>query len=230
MAPRPIIYGPFAQLADRLAGRKDGKRGIPPLPAELDGDLDPSVGATQYLRTLHERLGSRSEKERHRLDHKLEPHRQQLAAIDQQIHDVEDRLERLQKRLDEMPERAPEEVLADRNPAEHYASDEVTRTRRQREYTAERNKVVAEERQASDGKRALCLQRAEIASAISGRNRTLARWVRHLHRFTLRRAATYRWSLQRHHPAGTDHRFARLLDPVEPTLPDWVAQLETERP
>lgn len=221
---KPIFYGPVARLADRWAGRTDGKAGIPPVPEELPEPPAPALGATPYLDVRVQHFHDRAEREHRHGIHALEASYIHLAELDRRITHARKLADELGKRLDEMPEQAPPDILKARNAVEQHVPDELIRTRRQREYTAGRNKLVAEERQARAALRDLEAERDRLAEATNLRHRIITSRVRQLHRHTLRRIGTYRRRLQRKHPGGP--AVLPLLDLTMPDLPGWVADLE----
>jgi hypothetical protein len=217
---KPIFYGPVARWSDRWAGSADGKAGIPAVPAELPAATDKSLGVTPYLEIRKRHFLDRSERERRYAIKDLRESYQRLKALSQEIVGAEDRLCDLRKRLENMPEQAPSEVLTTRNAVERNASDELIRTRRRREHTAERNKIINVEQQEARALHALRVEEARLAELISVRHRLLASRVTQLHQHTLRRCGTYRRWLQRKHPAGPT--VMPLLDLALPTLPNWL--------
>jgi hypothetical protein len=223
---KPIRYGPAARLADRWAGRVDGKAGIPPVPAELPDRPDPSLGATPYVDVRVQHFHDQAEREHRHGIHALEASYTRLAELDRRIAHAREVATELGLRLDEIPVQAPPDVMKARNGVEQHAPEELIRARRQREHTAVRNKIAAEQRQARAILRDLEAERDQLARAVDVAHRIITSRVRQLHRHTLRRIGTYRRRLQRSHAAGP--AVLPLFDMSLPGLPGWVADLEID--
>lgn len=217
---KPIFYGPLARLADRAAGRRDGKAGLPPLPAPPVQAPSQPQAVTPYLEIRHRHFLDRAEKERRHMLTDLAGTNQAVTAMRQQITGAHERIEEARKLLDGIPEIPPEEKLTSRNAVEQHADEALVRARRQREHDAKRDRVVAEERQAVEAARSLEVQEAQLKGAIAARERILESRVRQLHEHTLRRCGTYKRRLAHYHPDRAS--IIPYLDLALPALPGWL--------
>jgi len=216
---KPASYGPVARLADRWAGRADGKAGIPALPPGSRETAGRPV-TTPYMEVLRRSFLDRCERERLRVLGDLQEVYRERAALRQRIAGASEALAMIRKRLDEIPEVPDEAVLAYRHPAERRAVETMVRTRRQREHHAQRAAAQAQERQAAAMVRELRAQEARLTEAIGNSEEILAARVRQLHEHSLRRCATYLHHLVRRHPHGA--ALAGFLDLNVPALPGWL--------
>jgi hypothetical protein len=210
----------FARLSDRWAGRKDGKFGMPVVPEPLPAAPDPSLGVTPYLEIRNRHYLDRAARERRRMEIDVAPARQRLGELRRQIASADAKVTEIQKRLEGIPEVPDENVLSSRNVVEQHAHAALVRARRQREHSAERGKVVLEERRALDAARALRIEEGRLEESIIIRWRILDCRVRQLHQHTLRRCATYKRLLVQKHPDGP--AVIPLLDLFMPALPEWI--------
>ncbi len=220
---KPIRYGPFTRLADRWAGRNDGKAGIPPVPAEPPEVPDPALGKTPYLDIRTQHFRDRSERERRHVVKALEEPFTRRRELDRKIKNAEETLAELQERLGKVPETAPEDQIKSRNVVEQNASEELIRARRQREHTARRSQLVAKEEQLSATRQNYLVQRDQVDEVIGVQCLILDSRVNQLHRHTLRRVGTYLRRLQRKHPAGA--AVLPYLNLALPALPEWLSSV-----
>lgn len=213
---KPIRYGLFARVADRRAGRVDGGAAV----LAAASGRGSAACVTPYLAALDQRCRTQAELVRLRTDFDIAPLVERRVAVRQQIASAEADGAESRKRLEELPESAPADTLSQRNALERAADPELIRIRNQREWDARRRALLAEDRRAVDAVGALRAEEAQLAGAITTRERIGATRVRRLHEHALRRARTYERQLLLHHPDG-----ATLLPQLElgrPTAPDWV--------
>lgn len=217
---KPIFYGPIARIADRWAGRRDGKAGIPPLPAEPVEPTDPQIGITPYLEIRKRHFLDRAERERRHMLSDLDQTYRQRAELHQKIVGTDDRAADLLKNLEALPEDPPTEVVEDRNVLEQNAHPALVSARRRREYDARRQAVLDEHQNAVANARALRVTEAQLDETVAVRERILAGRVRQLHEHTQRRCGTYRRALVHKHPDGV--AVMPFLDLALPALPGWL--------
>lgn len=222
---KPIFYGPLARLSDRMAGRKDGRAGLPPLPTTPVAEPHHPRAVTPYLEIRNRHFLDRAERERRHMLTDLADTNQALTAMRQQIAGAQERIDEVRKVLDGIPEVAPVEQLTSRNAVEQHAEEALVRARRQREHNARRDQVVAEEKQAVAAARALEVQEAQLEGAIAARERILESRVRQLHEHTRRRCGTYKRRLAHHHPDR--EAIIPYLDLALPALPGWLTSHPT---
>jgi len=216
---KPIFYGPVARLADRFAGRGDGKAAIPALPVGPAEVIDAQAGTTPYLEIRRRHFLDHSEREYRQMLIDIEPVFRQLAALRQDIVAVGEKVTEIRERPGSIPPVPAEAVLASRNVAEQRADEVLVRARRQREHDARRAAVLAEEQQAVEKIRALRIEEARLTEMIAAREQILATRVRQLHEHALRRCGTYMRHLVRKHPDGA--ALIPFLYLARPALPDW---------
>jgi hypothetical protein len=216
---KPIYYGLVARLADRWAGAKDGRAGMPALPGAAAAAGSPAA-VTPYLEIRNRHFLDRSERERRHHEHDAADTCQQLQTVRQQIAAADAAVAEISKRLEELPAIPDATALASRNAVEQHADEALVRTRRQREHDAVRGKVVAQEREAVQAARLLRVEEARLAESVAARQRMLDCRVRQLHQHTLRRCGTYKRRLAHKHPDGT--AVLPYLNLALPELPDWL--------
>ncbi len=224
---RAILYGPIARVADRWAGITDGRAGQPAMPSDLATAPPLRGGATPYLEVLNRHFLDRAERERLQADIDIAPISERLRLVCAKAAAADEKVTEIRKRLDAFPEAPDDTVLTRRNVLEQDADELLVRTRRQREYTAIRARIVAEEQLAVDDARGLCIEEGRLAEAIAARERIAATRVRRLHEHTRRRCATYQRRLVHKHPKGP--AVIPVLELALPSLPPWV-QGNTQQP
>jgi hypothetical protein len=216
---RSIRYGPFARLADRLSGRADGKRGIPPVPSDAgDGRVRPAY--TMRLEQLRSVRDDAVHRQEQRFRAATRVGRDQLADARAALRRSEAALVDLEERLVELgPGPAEHEMVLrsaeGRTTAEdvtHYrrARDRATRidsVRRQREQLRDQARQHTEDIDRLEGQLA---ERAAIGRAQAMRQVEYAR----------RRTATYWYWLTRRHPDGS--AVLATLRPDDDELPEWL--------
>jgi len=243
-----IFYSPFARLADRWAGAKDGRFGLPALPSGSNGTsngsgngtgngntpgpqnqtttgtavLAPKAAVIPYLDIRARHYLDRSELERRHCEHDNEGTAAQLETVREQITAAEATVADIKKRLEAMPETPDESVLKDRNAVEQHADEALVRKRRRREYDAARAPILAQLRQAEQSVRSLQVEAARLAEVIVARERIRDCRIRQIREHTLRRCGTYKRRLVHKHPDGA--AVVPYLDLALPDLPDWLNQ------
>jgi ABC transport system ATP-binding/permease protein len=216
---KPIFYGPIARAADRMAGTADGRAGHPAVPSDPDA-APHNGGATPYQEVLNRAYLDRAERERLQADIDEAPISEQLEGVRAQIMVADEKVAEICKRLDAFPETPDDTVLNERNVLEQAAGELLVRTRRQREYTAARSRLLADEQQALDKAGRMRIEEGRLAEAIAARERIASARVRRLHEHTRRRCATYLRRLVHKHPDGP--AVIPVLELALPSLPAWV--------
>ncbi len=211
---KPIFYGPFARLADRWAGARDGRAGIPALPHET------SAAITPYLEIRRRHFLDRAEGERRHHEHDVASLHHRLKALQARTAAADEAAAEAGKFLGEMPETPSETFLTTRNAVEQHADEALVRSRRRREHDTARGVRVADDRRARQAAAALRADEAQLGEEIAAKERMLACRVRQLHEHTLRRCGTYKRRLVHKHPDGT--ALIPCLDLALPSLPGWL--------
>jgi hypothetical protein len=213
----PIAYRRLEKFADRRRGKADGRRGLPELSAPPTATPRAHL-VTPYLETLKRHFTVGAEHEFRRKIEDLEEPTQRQEAIRQRITETEERLAKIRKNIDDMPERPSEDALADRSHVELHAHEALVRRRRQREHEARRDALLKDEQQAEDALGVLRVEARALARSIADRELIYEATVRQLREHTMRRATTYLGGLVHRHDGGED--LNRLLRPVLHALLD----------
>jgi ABC transport system ATP-binding/permease protein len=216
---KPVFYGPFARLADCWAGTADGRAGQPTVPPDLE-TAPLRGGATPYQEALNRHFRDRAERERLQADIDEAPTSEQRERVRAQIAAADEKVAERRKRLDAVPETPGDTVLNKRNALEQDTADVLVRARRQREYDADRARLLAAEQEAVNETRTLRIEEARLTEAIAARERIASARVRRLHEHTRRRCATYQRHMVHKHPDGP--AVSGILELAPPALPTWV--------
>ncbi|MEV7042118.1 hypothetical protein [Amycolatopsis sp. NPDC051061] len=216
---KALRYGPVARLADRRAGRQDGKSGFPALPVENEFAATPYHGVRQHhLNVFAARELLRQEEDIHPLVRRREELEGEIAGAEEKAADA-------RARLAAVPAVPPEVELTRRNAVESGVDEQLVRTRRQREHDRRRNPLVQEEQRAAEQARALHVELARLLGAIVARKRLTTARIQLHHEHAQRRCRTYERHLVRRHPDGG--ALIPLLELGRPRLPSWVHEPET---
>ncbi|UOZ11337.1 hypothetical protein [Amycolatopsis sp. WQ 127309] len=211
---RALRYSLVARLADRRAGRQDGKSGFPALPA------DSEFAATPYHGVRQHHLNVFAARELLRQEEDIQPLVRRREELEGEIAGAEEEAADARTRLAAVPAVPAEAELIRRNAVESGVDDQLVRTRRQREHDRRRNPLVQAEQRAAEQTRALHVELARLQGAIVARKRlTLARIQLH-HEHAQRRCRTYERHLVRRHPDGG--ALIPLLQLARPRLPGWI--------
>jgi hypothetical protein len=220
MAPRPHLYSFPARLADRRAGVRDGRSGIPVVALAASRSPEGPGGVTPYIEGLNRQYRDRVEKARRHLVADTSGLRQREQALAAQIAVADEHVVGVRKALDGTPVTPDEAVLSRRNAVEQEAHEALVRDRRLREHSAARARLLAAEQAAVSSVAALRIEAALIKQLISSHEQILDCRVRQLHQHVLRRAATYKRFLVHKHPDGP--AVIPQLDLGFPALPEWL--------
>ncbi|MGK3207302.1 hypothetical protein [Amycolatopsis sp. MEPSY49] len=216
---KALGYGPVARLADRRAGRQDGKSGFPALP------VNDEFAATPYHGVRQHHLNVFAARELLRQEEEIHPLVRRRKELEGEITSAEEKVAEARARLAATPAVPSEEELTRRNAVESGVDEQLVRTRRQREHNGRRGPLVQEERRAVEQARSLHIELARLQGGIVARKRlTLARIQLH-HEHAQRRCRTYERHLVRRHPDGG--ALIPLLALARPRLPAWVHEPET---
>jgi hypothetical protein len=217
---KPLRYPLWQRLNDRIAGRRDGKSGIP---ASSD---DEAPAVTPYHAALARQFNGAADKEHLNMEIETFDQAKQLDDLNNRIINAEQQRADARKRLEEMPATAPEEVLRVRNAVELHLPEEVGRTRRQREYDKKRQPLVDAEAEAERQAQRLRLEHGRLAAEVATTRRIFATRARLHYAHAERRCHTYERQLLRYHPNAAELN-ARL--PLwRPQLPPWARDPDTE--
>jgi hypothetical protein len=221
---RRLPYGPLARLADITAGRRDGRAGVPQLPAvgQQPGPVDPRLGTTSYLEVRIREFKELAERERERALTDLVDVRRRRAEIQARLTAAEERAGELRTRLEHMlvaPAGAPRRDALELRLA---VPDQLVRMRREQEFLHVRGDLVARVEEAESVARELRAEDASLAEVIAARDAVRDSRVRQLLEHTLRRCETYMRHVVYHHPDGS-----ALIPSLRlgfPGLPEWLNQ------
>lgn len=216
---KPISYGLLARLADRRAGRSDGRAGVPVLPVISAEATGTHAGTTPYLEIRRRHFLDWAEREHHRMLTDLADTYRMRAEVRQKIVGANEQTAAVRKLLESIPEIPAEAVLVSRNVVEQHIHEAAVRARRQREHYAMRAEVLAQERQVVEEIRALRVEEARLAGMIIASEQILDARIRQLYEYSMRRCATYVHHLVRNHSDGP--ALIPFLHLALPTLPEW---------
>jgi hypothetical protein len=212
-----LPYGLRARLTDAWAGRRDGRAGVPPLPAAGD-PAGTRHGITPYLEIRNRHFLDCAERERQRMLTDLEETYRAFEEVRQEIAAAEEHADATGAHRKSLPD-APAD-LSRRNMLEKEAPEELVRARRQREHDAKRAGLAAQEQQARQAVGGLHKREASLSRAITTRERLFDSRVRQLLQHSRQRCGTYLRHLAHHHPDGS--AVIHYLDLALPDLPkDW---------
>lgn len=222
---KPIRYSLFQRIADRRTGRRDGRSGIPVVPADLlsAGGTDgspPPVFDTGRLKELTARYRGAVTAVDATFQRFCEEQAEARNAAFAKLKLAESRLARAQAAYDEAAEPLTHEQLNTRRITESPLSDVHVRQRRRGEYDRARQAAAeqfdAAQQEFQDATAAL----RTIDMMIDGSRERAAGQARRLHWHAQRRAQVYWQHLVRVHPHG-DVLNGRI-EPAEPERPDWA--------
>jgi hypothetical protein len=209
-------YPIWQRLADRIAGIRDGKAGIPALHEAGNSALTP------YHSILARQFDGAADHER--LDMEIDTYtlRGQLNGLSSQIPEAKNEAESSSEQLRQLPATAPEELLKVRNAVELHLPEEVARTRRQREYDQKRTPIVTAESKAWRKLRQLQAERGRVAENIEKIRQIFATRARLHYDHAERRCHTYELHLLRRHPKRAE--LVTRLPLWRPQLPPWAQE------
>ncbi len=219
----PLPYGPLARLSDIWAARRDGNAGVPPLPhpGAPPEAADTRHSITPYMEVRNRHFLDWAERERRRMLTDLAETYRLRAEIRQKIVGADEKATTVRRQLDSMPN-APADPVH-RNVLEQNAHEALVRARRQREFDAQRFRMLALDQQAVDTANQLRAQEARLSETIVAREKILDSHVRQLLQHSLRRCGTYMRHIVHHHPDGS--AVIPYLKLALPDLPDWLESL-----
>lgn len=216
---KPIRYGLLARVADRRAGRTDGKNEIPAKPTgPPEQALTPLT--TAYLDSLNHGYQDRAQSENLSAVRDVADPLVRRRILQRDIAELEDKSQRVQKQLDATPEMPEESVLTERHATEQHADPLLVRTRRLRDYRADRAKLQAQKDRTDEELRARQVERAEAIETIAVRKRALVIRVTRLGAHANRRRSAYVRHLTKQHPNGPV--LITYFDLTSPQVPDWL--------
>ncbi|WP_432832417.1 hypothetical protein [Dactylosporangium sp. CA-092794] len=230
--PKPVRYPLHQRLADAWHGWRDGRRGIPLVPAALldpdghdpdgdDGEERRRLVGTPRLEALQRRSAELIHVERERYDRGLigvaVP-----AEIEPRLDGLQAAVDRLEAQL-ELDRTPPDDLaLKERRSAEGDHSDALVRTRRLAERSrreAGTARALGAAKQRRDDARQEMVRAAED---LRHTRRAAAARARRIHEHHWRRVAAYWQQLVRSHDKGP--QLNALLRPVGPELPAWAEE------
>ncbi|MEV0129732.1 ATP-binding cassette domain-containing protein [Dactylosporangium sp. NPDC050688] len=212
----PILYGPFARLADLYHGWRDGLSNIPPKAHWRRGQRI----STPHREVLIRRAQDAFELERLRFEQARRWALDRLARAEAERDGAEAVLALAERELAQASVPPTGEQLGERRVAEEHRDGRVVRSRRMREHRLRRGATLAALRRARD---AVTDADARIAAARQEATTQLAvaaSRVRRIHEFTHRRLASYRRRLARSHPDPA--WIVEGMSVLDPEIPRWA--------
>ena len=219
-----LPYGLLAKFFDIVSARRDGKAGAPVLPERgRPVDLsDPRFGMTPYLEIRNRQFSERAEREKERALMDLADVYRRRAEIQEEVTDAEERAKELHIHLESMPTAPTEAPRPNALELQLRVSEELVRTRRQREFLAERRRIAKLEDEARKLARELRKEDSSLAEVITTREEVRDARVLQQLQHSLRRCSTYMRHIVHHHPDSGE--VIQYLKPRLPTAPDWLKQ------
>jgi hypothetical protein len=213
-------YRILARLSDIWAARRDGKANVPPLPGTgIPAEAaDARYGITPYMEIRNRHFLDQAEREHQRVQTDLAETYRMRAEVQQKIVGADEQAATIRRSRERMPNEPADPVR--RNVLEQHAHETLVRARRQREWEAERLRMLALEQQAVDTATQLRAQEARLSETIVAGEKLLDSQVRQLLQHSLRRCGTYMHHIVRHHPDGP--AVIPYLKLALPDLPAWV--------
>jgi hypothetical protein len=226
----PITYGRWAQRADRLSGRRDGRKRIPSL-AEVNALVESEAPAqlpTPYLEMLFSRARDMMEHERLWYQAATATARAEQAELASQAAVARRALEPADTLREKAKVELTEADLLARHPAEELRSDVFIRLRREAEREARIAdaeahylRVLANVHQIED-------KLARVNAFVHNRLSIARMRALRISAYFSARTATYWEGLVLAHRDGK--HLAPLLPHLSPKLPEWVRPPEEEEP
>jgi DNA repair exonuclease SbcCD ATPase subunit len=225
----PIPYPALQRMADRREGKRDGRRGIPVLPAESFAGQE--LGAmTPYLDRLRRDCWLRIRQEQAGLEAARAGPARQLETLRQRIADADEGLADLRKQIEDMPPHPPGDPPPAPGPT--YAKgkpdrEEMGRRRQQRAYDARqqahdarRRDLETQAQRASTELKQMRAEAAELAQTIAGQERITAAAIEELREHAQLRASAYLGGLVDKHDEGKI--LNAILQPFLSGQVDWL--------
>ncbi len=225
--PKPMRYPPHHRLADAWHGWRDGRKGIPVIPAALldlaDGYTEEQrqLVGTPRLEVLRRRCAELINVERERHDRSLigavGP-----AALAASIDSRQQAVDELRAQLAVRQTPPDDLALKERRSAEAERPDLLVRNRRLAEH-ARRLHTAASALAAAEQRRDEARERQVVTAQDHYHGeRIVAARARRIHEHHWRRAAAYWQQLVRSHELGP--QLNAMLRPVGPDLPSWAEE------
>jgi len=219
-AGRPIRYGLFARLSDRMQGNRDGHLGLP--------SADADFPATPVIRTLVSAFDGAHHDELQRIERDIAAWREEVGTRQAQLVTARSELHRLEAKVRSMPESLSADDLKQRRPGETDTDETIVRGRRTRAHEQRRAALDARIDALRAQAHQLDAEVQRIEEAVLARRTIGAVRVARLHAYTERRIATYHRRLLRVHPDAA--RLAAILPSTNPRLPPWADELVPASP
>jgi hypothetical protein len=189
----PIRYGRAERNVDLKRGKADGRQGIPAVSAGTSHAAMPQIMST-HMETLRREFLTSAEREYACLVAECGEAAKERDTLRQRISNAEEKLPRMRKELEEFPRHPSDEELGVQD------SDEVTRRRARRRYTAERNELQAKEKQLDESLGRWKVQEVEAKGRIQGWQKITRANVKQLREHAMLRASVYLSAVVDEHP------------------------------
>ena len=216
---KPVRYGLFARLADRLSGRADGRRGIPPVPAD-GGDGTVRAAYTMRLEQLRSARDDAVHREQQRFLGSTAALRDRLAGAGAALVAGRAALADAEERRAVLGPGPAEEELVMRAVDGRTTPEQITRYRRSRD-RADRIERLEREMAALRGQiRGHQEEIDRIDAQLADREAASRAQAMRRVEYARRRTATYWYWLTRRHPDGS--AVLATLRPDTDRLPEWL--------
>jgi hypothetical protein len=216
----PVPYGIWARLTDIWSARRDRSAVISLIqtPGANRHQIAVNRVITPYMEVRNRHFLDWAEGERRRMYTELAGTYQRQAKIQAEVEEAEKKAKEVHQVTASLPA-APAEPLR-RNVLEQNAPEALIRARRQREFDAERARILAPYQQATNAVASLRVEAAELEARVAAREQILYSQVRQLHEYARRRCGTYMQHLVAHQQKGG--AIIPYLKLALPELPAWV--------
>ncbi|MEV0129736.1 hypothetical protein AB0H83_14920 [Dactylosporangium sp. NPDC050688] len=225
--PKPMRYPPHHRLADAWHGWRDGRKGIPVIPAALL-DLAGEYAEEQRQLVGTPRLEVLRRRSAELINVECERHDRRLigavgpAALATSIDSRQKAVDELRTQL-AVHQTPPDDLaLKERRSAEAERPDLLVRHRRLAEHARRLHAAASALAAAEQQRNEACERQVLAAQDLYHAERVLAARARRINEHHWRRAAAYWQHLVRSHELGP--QLNAMLRPVGPELPSWAEE------
>ncbi|MGY1829073.1 hypothetical protein ACI8AA_01445 [Geodermatophilus sp. SYSU D01180] len=204
-------YWTHIRVADWLAGRRDGRRGLPE-----------REETTQWQHRVAAQSREGCQSVRRMVDRHSAPLVKQLYGLQAELEQADEDLEDLTERLGAIPAEPSAEALAVRGPAEAQDPEAVIAARARRRHAATREAARAAQRAAVQRRRALAVQADQVRADLDALHALGCTQAHRIVEHHQRRTHVYLRALIRRHPDRS--RVVDLFDRHPLTPPAWATR------
>lgn len=215
----PVRYGMLARLADRLTGRADGRRSIPPAPSEADAGAV-RTAHTMRLEQLRSARNDAIYRERQHFLTSTADARDALADARAALTQTAAAVRDIESQLTEQGPGPGEEELVLRVGSGAAAPEQITRYRRSRDRTARIDGLRRRRDALREQERSWQKEIDRLEGHLDEREAVSRAQAMRLVEHTRRRISTYWYCLTRRHPEGG--AILATLRPDADDLPEWL--------